>query len=81
MNHQENLIIKMQTITEVRDRVTETVKPMLNTAVEKTAPVLTSAIERAIGVAERIDPEAQNREAYFGQDQRTGAIPEASLVS
>ena len=48
----------MQTITEVRDRVTETVKPMLNTAVEKTAPVLTSAIEHAIGVAERIDPEA-----------------------
>jgi len=56
----------MQTITEVRDRVTETVKPVLDTAVEKTAPVLTSAIERAIGVVERIDPEAQNREAYFG---------------
>lgn len=68
--------INMQTITEVRDRVTETVKPVLNTAIEKTTPVLTSAIERAIEVVERIDPEASNREAYFGSQQSpaTGSV-------
>ena len=39
---------KMQTVTSVRDRVIETVKPMVTTVVEKTAPVLTSAIEGTI---------------------------------
>ena len=39
---------KMRTVTSVRDRVIETVKPKVTTVVEKTAPVLTSAIEGTI---------------------------------
>ena len=66
----------MQTITEVRDKVTANVKPVLDAAVEKSTPVLTSAIERAIGVVERIDPDASNREAYFRNQE-----PAASAVS
>lgn len=60
----------MQTISEVRDRVTANAKPILDTAIEKTGPVLTSAIERAIGVVERIDPEASNRDAYFKTESK-----------
>ena len=63
---------KMQTITQVRDRVTANAKPLINAAIEKTAPVLTSAVERTIGVVEQIDPEASNREAYF-RSQEAGA--------
>ena len=57
----------MQTVTSVRDRVIETVKPMVTTVVEKTAPVLTSAIEGTIRQVERIDPEAAQRESFFKQ--------------
>jgi len=63
----------MQKITEVRDRVTEHFKPIINSGIEKTGPVLTSAIERAINAVECIDPEASNREAYFKSNE-----PEAS---
>lgn len=42
----------MQTITQVRDRVTANAQPLINAAIEKTAPVLTSAVERTIGVVE-----------------------------
>ena len=72
----------MQTISEVRDRVTANAKPLLNTAIEKTGPVLTSAIQRAIGVVERIDPEASNREAYFKtKEQEQPAVEDAAAVS
>ena len=47
------------------ERLTETVKPVLSSAIEKTTPLISSAIERTIGVVERIDPESANREAYF----------------
>ena len=48
--------------------VSETVKPMLEKAVEKTTPVLTSAIEGAISVVERIDPQSSQREVVYGRD-------------
>ena len=51
------------------ERLTETVKPVLSSAIEKTTPLISSAIERTIGVVERIDPDSANREAYFKQDQ------------
>lgn len=73
----------MQTITEVRDRVTANAKPLLNSAIEKTGPVLTSAIQRAIGVMESIDPEASNREAYFKspQSKEQPAVEDAAVSS
>jgi len=46
----------MQTISE---KVTETVKPVVASAIQKTTPVVTAAIEGAISVLERIDPEAK----------------------
>ena len=70
----------MQTITEVRDRVTANAKPLLNSAIEKTGPVLTSAIQRAIGVVERIDPEASNRESYF-KSQEQPDVEDAAVSS
>ena len=70
----------MQTITEVRERVTENAKPLINSAIEKTGPVLTSAIERAINVFERIDPDSSNREAYF-RSQEPNASGDASVSS
>ena len=61
-----------QTITQVRDKVTGTVAPVLETAVQKGAPVLTSAIEGVISVAERFDPEASQREAVFKKAANAG---------
>lgn len=49
----------------IKDTVTSTVKPVIDTAIQKGAPVLTQAIEGAIGMAERIDPDARQREAFF----------------
>ena len=57
-----------QKITEVSERITETVKPVLTSAIEKTAPILTSAIEKTIGSVERIDPDSANRDSYFRQE-------------
>ena len=56
----------MEKITQVRDQVVDTVGPVLNKAIEKTTPVLTTAISGAIGVVERMDPDATNREAVYG---------------
>jgi len=66
----------MQTI---KDTVTSTVKPVIESAIEKGAPVLTSAMETAISAVERIDPEAQQREAYFksAQSEEESAIAAA----
>lgn len=55
----------MESLSQAREKVTETVAPVLSSAIEKTTPVLTSAIESAIGVVEKIDPEAANREPVF----------------
>lgn len=52
----------MQTI---KDKVTSTVKPVIESAIERGTPVLTAAVEGAISVVERFDPEAKQREAYF----------------
>lgn len=55
----------MESLSQAREKVSETVGPVLSSAIEKTTPVLTSAIESAIGVVEKIDPEATNREPVF----------------
>ena len=51
----------------IKDTVTSTVKPVIDTAIQKGAPVLTQAIEGAISLAERIDPDARQREAVFNE--------------
>ena len=47
--------------------MTSTGKAVIESAIERGTPVLTAAVEGAISVAERIDPEAKQREAYFAQ--------------
>ena len=49
----------------MQQKIIETVKPVLVTAIEKTTPLLTTAIEKTIGVVEQIDPESSNRDSYF----------------
>jgi len=56
----------MQTITE---KVTSTVKPVIESAISCGTPVLTAAVEGAISAVERIDPEAKQREAYFNASE------------
>lgn len=70
----------MQTITE---KVTETVKPVINTAIQKTTPALTSVIEGAISVVERIDPEAKQREPVFSghKGEERKSAPQANAAS
>ena len=52
--------------------MTSTVKPVIDTVIEKGTPVVTSAIAGAISVVERIDPDAKQREAYFTASAATG---------
>ena len=72
----------MEKITQVRDQVVDTVGPVLNKAIEKTTPVLTTAISGAIGVVERMDPDATNREAVYGsapkQTEESSAAADAA---
>lgn len=61
----------------MQQKIIETVKPVLATAIEKTTPLLTTAIEKTIGVVEKIDPDSSNRDSYFRQD----AAEQAAVAS
>ena len=73
----------MQSLTQVKDKAVETLKPVLTSALERTTPVLTSAIEGAIEYVERIDPEAKQREHVFASEpaQANGSQVEESKVA
>ena len=72
------------TLTQVKDRAVETIKPVLTSAIERTTPVLTSAIEGAIEYVERIDPEAKQREHVFAteaaQASNDGQVEESKVA-
>lgn len=68
----------MQTI---QDKVTSTGKAVIDSAIERGTPVLTAAVQGAISVAERIDPEAKQREAYFAQGAAAAQSEEVKGVS
>jgi len=56
---------KMQTIGTIKEKVTSTVKPVIESAITRGTDAATAAVEGAIALHERIDPEARQREAYF----------------
>ena len=71
----------MESLNQARVKVTETVAPVINSAIERTTPVVTSTIESAIGLVERIDPDAASREAVFKQAAPASSEEKATVES